>query len=180
MKAQKPKKRRHATKPGSGPIRALTANEELIRAHVKDIAEPLCEAEGMELVHLEFHREPSGRTLRLFIDKPGGVRLDDCVAISRQLSDLLDVSLAIEGAYNLEVSSPGINRPLTKLTDFDRFQGKQAKIKLTHAIEGRRNFQGVVLGTEREMITLQVDNQTVVIDYNDIAKAQLINYNGER
>ncbi len=133
----------------------------------------------MELVHLEFRRESSGRTLRVYIDKPGGVKLDDCVAISRQLGDLLDVSMAIEEAYNLEVSSPGVDRPLTKLTDFERFKGKQAKIKLARAIEGRKNFQGVMVATEQAMITLQVDEQQIVIDFNDIAKAQLINYNGE-
>ncbi len=150
-----------------------------LQTQVKNLAEPLCEAEGMELVHLEFQREPRGRTMRLYIDKPGGVKLDDCVAISRQLSDLLDVSLAIDETYNLEVSSPGINRPLTKLNDFERFQGQSAKIKLTRAIAGRKNFQGVLVGTEQEKITLQVDEQPIVIDFNDIAKAQLINYNGE-
>jgi len=177
MKAKKPRKKRAVTQPAKGP-RGI-ANEAQIRAQVKDLAEPLCEAEGMELVHLEFQRETSGRTLRVYIDRPDGVKMDDCVAISRQLGDLLDVSLTIEEAYNLEVSSPGVDRPLTKLADFERFQGKQAKVKLARAIEGRKNFQGVVVGTEQAMITLRVDEQPIVIDFNDIAKAQLINYNGE-
>ncbi len=82
------------------------------------IAEPLCLSEGLELVHIEFQREQAGRTLRLFLDKPGGVTLDDCVNISRQLSDLLDVSLDEETPpYNLEVSSPGVPRPLGKISD---------------------------------------------------------------
>ena len=179
MKAPKHKKKRHAVKDMAGQNRVKALNDK-IYAQVKGLAEPLCEAEGMELVHLEFQRESGGRTMRLYIDKPGGVRLDDCVAISRQLGDLLDVSLAIEEAYHLEVSSPGINRPLTKLTDFERFQGAQAKIRLTRAIDGRKNFSGVILGTAQETILLQVDDQRIVLAFSDIAKAQLINYNGER
>ena len=155
-------------------------NAAQIKAQVQKLAEPLCVAEGMELVHLEFQRESSGLTLRLYIDKPGGVRLDDCAAISRQLGDLLDVGLDIEAAYNLEVSSPGINRPLSKRIDFERFQGEQAKIKLVRMIAGRKTLQGILAGTDQEKIVIEVEDQRFVIDFNDIAKAQLINYNGEK
>ena len=179
-KGKKIKDKSGLPKGPNGPDRLTQSSEAHVRAQVLALAEPLCTAEGMELVHLEFQRESGGRTMRLYIDKPGGVMLDDCVAISRQLGDLLDVSLAIDEAYNLEVSSPGINRPLGKLSDYERFKGEQAKIKLAHAIDGRKNFQGILSGTEQEKIVLKVEDQRIVIDFNDIARAQLINYNGEK
>ena len=79
-------------------------------ALVNTLAEPLCKNEGMELVHVEYQREAAGWVLRLYIDQPGGVRLEDCSRVSRQLGDLLDVTVENIGPYNLEVSSPGINR----------------------------------------------------------------------
>ena len=85
-----------------------------IIAQTKSLAQRLCEAEGMELVHVEFQREAGGRVLRLYIDQPGGVTLNDCVNISRQMGDLLDVNIENMGPYNLEVSSPGTDRPLSK------------------------------------------------------------------
>jgi ribosome maturation factor RimP len=91
-------------------------------AKVWRLAEPLCLSEGLELVHVEYQREPAGRTLRIYLDKPGGVTLDDCVNISRQLSDLLDVGLETEAPYRMEVSSPGIQRPLGRLERFRTVQ----------------------------------------------------------
>jgi ribosome maturation factor RimP len=175
----KTKQKRKDLKKTAGHTQPAALSEDHVVARAKALAEPLCVSEGLELVHLEFQREPGGRTLRIYIDKPGGVVVDDCVAISRQLSDLLDVGLVLEGAYNLEVSSPGINRPLGKHSDFDRFKGHQAKIKLARPVDGQKNFQGVLLGTTHERVKLQVVDRTVVVDFNNIAKAQLINYNGE-
>jgi ribosome maturation factor RimP len=179
-KTKKHKKKNGLSKQPRRLDRLVKDTEAHIKAQILALAEPLCAAEGMELVHLEFQRESRGRTMRLYIDKPGGVRLDDCVVISRQLGDLLDVSLAVEEAYNLEVSSPGVNRPLGKLSDYQRFKGQPAKIKLVHTIEGRKNLQGTLAGTEQEKIVLKVEDQRIVIDFNDIARAQLINYNGEK
>ena len=103
---------------------------------VRNLAEPLCEAEGVELVHIEYQRESSGRILRVYIDKPGGIRLDDCVRISRQLNDILDVYLENDLAYNLEVSSPGSDRPLGRKEDFDRFKDHQASVKTLNRSRG--------------------------------------------
>lgn len=147
---------------------------------VARLADPLCIAEGMELVHVEYQREPGGLTLRLYLDKPGGVTLDDCVDISRQLADILDVHTQDAPPYRLEVSSPGLDRPVGKLNDFKRFMGHRAKICLTTAVEGRKNFSGVLAGVIDEMVQLQVDNETVSLNYKDITRARLINYNGER
>ena len=143
------------------------------------IAEPLCTTDGLELVHVEFQREPGGLTLRFFIDKPGGVTLDDCVAISRQMEDVLDVHLQDLPPYRLEVSSPGVDRPVGKLDDFIRFEGQQAKIRVNTAVNGRKNFTGRLCGVVAEMIRLQIDKETISLNFNDITRARLINYNGE-
>ncbi len=147
---------------------------------VARLADPLCGAEGMELVHVEYQREPGGLTLRLYLDKPGGVTLDDCVDVSRQLADSLDVHMPDAPPYRLEVSSPGLDRPVGKLKDFIRFKGHGAKIRIATAINGRKNFTGVLAGVVDERIQLQVGNETVSLNVNDITRARLINYNGER
>jgi ribosome maturation factor RimP len=139
------------------------------------LAEPLCLGEGMELVHVEYQREPAGRTLRIYLDKPGGVTLDDCVNISRQLGDLLDVGLDTELAYRLEVSSPGSQRPLGRLSDFERFQGRRIKVRTAQPIEGRKNFTGTLEGVQNLFVRLVVSGQAMDIAFTDIVKAHLIN-----
>ena len=143
-------------------------------AKVWRLAEPLCLSEGMELVHVEYQREPAGRTLRIYLDKPGGVTLDDCVNISRQLSDLLDVGVETEAPYRMEVSSPGIQRPLGRLDDFERFKGSRAKVRTAQALEGRKNFTGTLQGLSGLSVLLGVDNQALSIAFTDIVKAHLI------
>ena len=148
-------------------------------ALVRELAEPLCESEGLEFVHVEFQRESGGRILRLYIDKPGGARLDDCVRISRQIGDLLDVYLENEIAYNLEVSTPGSERPLGKAADFDRFKGKSAKIRTRTSMEGRKNFTGKLLGISEGIVSLELSDITVAIPYEEISKARLVINYGE-
>jgi len=147
---------------------------------VNRLANPLCVAEGMELVHVEYQREPGGLTLRLYLDRPGGVTLDDCVDISRQLEDILDVHTQDVPPYRLEVSSPSVDRPVGRLEDFMRFKGHRARIRVATAISGRKNFTGVLDGVIDEKVRLQADDGCVSLDFNDILKARLINYNGER
>ena len=147
--------------------------KEIIIARAKDLIEPLCEAEGMELVHLEFQREAGGRILRIYIDGPCGVTLDDCVRVSRQSGDLLDVYLEDTGPYSLEVSSPGPTRPLVKKHDFERFKGNRTRIMTAQAIDGQKNFKGVLLGISDGIVKLSVDDKTVAIPYQKITKAQL-------
>jgi ribosome maturation factor RimP len=146
---------------------------------VSRLAEPLCTAEGMELIHVEYQREPGGLTLRLYLDKPGGVTLDDCVEISRQVDDLLDAHLHDAPPYRLEVSSPGLDRPLGKLNDFKRFKGQRAKIRLFADVEGRKNFTGELEGVADGMVRVRVGEGVVCLDYNRIQRARLIDYNGE-
>jgi ribosome maturation factor RimP len=143
------------------------------------LAAPLCQAEGVELVQVEYQREHGGQTLRLYLDRPGGITLDDCADISRQLGDLLDVGLDLPGSYRLEVSSPGFQRPLGKLSDFERFKGCRAKIRTTRPLNGQKNFSGTLNGVNGLEVQLALDKGPVAIALSDIAKAHLINYNGE-
>jgi ribosome maturation factor RimP len=154
-------------------------DQQAIRIEATALASPLCESEGIELVHLEYQRESNGWILRLYIDKPGGVTLDDCINVSRQMNDLLDVHLDEIGPYNLEVTSPGPDRPLVKAQDFEKFEGKLAKIKTARPFDGQKNFKGVLMGIYREKVKLRVGQETIAIALTDISKARLVNYNGE-
>jgi len=141
---------------------------------VRNTAREIVEFAGMELVHLEMKREPGGLLLRLYIDKEGGVTLDDCARISRQLSVQLDVEDPIEERYTLEVSSPGLDRPLFSDGDFARFSGRKIRLSTHVPLEGRRNYQGrldgIVDGSVR--LTLE-DGRQVAIPRDQVAKARL-------
>ncbi len=149
-------------------------NEKKIVARVNDLLEPLFSAEGMELVYVEYQREAGGRTLRLFIDRPGGVTLDDCIYISRQSNDLLDVYLEDTGPYRLEVSSPGLNRPLAKKTDFEKFKGNRIQVRTHRPIDGKNKFKGILLGISEDLVNLSINDQTVTIPHEEIKMARLI------
>ncbi len=160
--------------PSEGP----PAVKEDIAEAARNVAESLCAAEGLELVHVEYQRESSGRTLRVYIDRSDGVTLDDCVAVSRQLNDLLDVYLETGAPYRLEVSSPGAERPLVKADDFVRFQGNTARIKTRRPIDGQRNFKGVILESANDAVKLMTENKTALIPLAEISRARLVADNG--
>lgn len=136
--------------------------------------EPVVESMGYELVGLEFHGSEHHGVLRMFIDHEQGITVDDCAKVSRQISALLDVEDPIAQAYDLEVSSPGINRPLFKLSDYDKYKGSKVKIKLAVALDGRKNFSGNLQGTEDHLVLVTIDNETFELPYQDIAKANLV------
>ena len=141
---------------------------------VKNLAERILVSEGMELVDLEFRQEGRKWILRLFIDREGGVTLDDCANISRQLSIALDVEDFIDRQYLLEVSSPGINRPLTKDADFNKYSGKKVRIKTLEPIAGQRNFAGILSDFKNGIVTLVTEEKdTCKIDRKNIIKARL-------
>lgn len=142
---------------------------------IEGLAAPLCSAHALELVHIEYQREPVGRILRIFIDHLEGITLDRCSVFSRELSDLLDVYLDVPEKYTLEVSSPGLERPLSKPRDFERFQGKMAKIRLTATIDGQKTFTGVLQGVSGENVILQTQMKEVSLPFSQIAKAHLVN-----
>jgi ribosome maturation factor RimP len=153
--------------------RPKPVKEQKVAGLVRSLAEPLCASEGLELVQVEFQRESNGRILRLYIDKPDGINLDDCVRVSRQIGDILDVNLEDLGPYSLEVTSPGPRRPLAKQEDFEKFKGNRAKIKTSRLLNGQKNFTGVITGISGKQVNLQIGEQTVAIPYQDISKARL-------
>lgn len=146
---------------------------------IEIIAQPLVDALGMELVEVEYKREGRQMVLRLYIDKPGGITLDDCAAVSRELSALLDVEDVIPGMYNLEVSSPGLNRPLKSLDDYKRYAGRLIKIKTftptaDDAGNLRKTFLGELVGVDGDLVRLKLrEGQTASISLSAIAKANL-------
>jgi ribosome maturation factor RimP len=138
---------------------------------VDNVVEPAVTGMGYELVDVQASN--GGRLLRLFIDKPGGVTLDDCAAISRHLTRVL----AVEGIdyERLEVSSPGLDRPLRKEADFVRFAGQKAEIRMrTPDATGRRRFAGVLRGVESGQVSLELEGQTVQLALDDVDRAKLI------
>jgi ribosome maturation factor RimP len=154
-------------------------NEKAIIEQIESLVGPLCDSESLELVHIEYQREAGGRVLRLYIDRPAGVTIDDCVNVSRQLNDLLDVNLDDMGPYTLEVTSPGPERPLSKLKDYNRFKGRKAKIKTRQPINDQKNFTGTIIGTSAQQVKLSSNAKTVVIPFGHIAKARLVDDDGE-
>lgn len=159
------------------PRQAITGR---MLEEARRLAEDLCDGEGIELVHMESVTEHGHSILRLYIDKEGGVNLGDCTNVSRQLGDLMDVSLEIRGEYRLEVSSPGLDRPISKPADFDRFKGRTAVITTLSPVEGRSRFKGTLLGlTPGELVCLDVDGTTHEIALENIKRARLVGNIGE-
>lgn len=149
-------------------------------AEAQRLAEELCEGEGLELVHMESVIDLGHCILRLYIDKEGGVNLGDCTGVSRQLGDLIDVSLLISGEYRLEVSSPGVERPISKPADFERFKDRMAVITTLSPVEGRGRFKGMLLGlAPGEMVCLDVGGTTYEIALENIKRARLVGNIGE-
>lgn len=143
------------------------------------LVSPLAAAEGYELLEVEYLREQAGWVLRLFIDKPGGgVGLDDCTQVSRAVDTVLDVEDLIPHEYNLEVSSPGLNRPLRKPEHFRRAVGQRVKVKTFGPLgePPRKNFTGLLSQVEEQAIRVEVEGAgTFQIPFKDIAKANLDN-----
>src|SRR5207247_2991500 len=140
---------------------------------VWQLAAPLVEGEGMEIVDIDFRHEGSrgGRVLRLYLDKEGGPNMDDLSRVSRELSDILDVREIVEGAYTLEVSSPGINRPLKRPEHFARFVGKRVRVRTREVINGRRSFLGLLLEVSADKISLNQDGRPCEIPFSLIEKS---------
>ena len=138
------------------------------------ILQPTIEGMGYEFVGVEYVGQAGRNTLRVYIDTAAGVTLDDCEAVSHQISGLLDVENVISGTYDLEVSSPGLDRPLFRVEDFVRFAGERVKIRLVVTLDGRRNFTGQLLGAENGLVAVEVDGQVFKLDYEQIERARLV------
>jgi len=158
------------------------------------LIEPPIEGAGLELVELQWNRETEGWVMRVFIDRPEGPKLpggagqdaadsvfqpmyvshEDCEAVSRDVSATLDVADTIRHTYRLEVSSPGIDRPLRRERDFARFAGQQAKIRTTDPVEGRRNFSGVLSGVAEGKVQIDCEGRSYQLPLDSIVRANLI------
>ena len=156
------------------------------------LIEPPIQGAGLELVELQWNRESEGWVLRVFIDRPEGPKLpgvaegdasvfrpvyvshEDCERVSHDLSATLDVADAIRHAYRLEVSSPGIDRPLRREGDFIRFAGRQAKIRTTDPVEGRRNFSGVLIGAKDGQVQIDCEGRLYQLPIAIIVRANLV------
>ncbi len=143
---------------------------------VRSVVEPM----GYELVGVDyFQRGRQGAVLRVYIDHPSGARtegitLDDCGAVSHQLSGVLDVEDPIAGHYDLEISSPGLDRPLFTAEHFERFRGRKARVKLAIELDGRRNFEGRIAGMKQELVLLGIDGECREIPLALVESARLV------
>lgn len=153
---------------------------------LRAVVGPVCSAHGLDLLDARFVVE-RGLVLRVLIERPesaahagersGGVSLADCQSVSRDLSTVLDVEedlLPSRGGYRLEVSSPGIERPLVALGDYDRFRGREVRLRTAQAIDGRRRFSGTLLGVDGDAVRLGVEGREVRIPHAHISKANLV------
>ena len=145
-----------------------------IAERVGSIAASAAEENGVEFVHAEIAGSKRNMTVRIYIDKPGGVTIEDCSAVSRAIEDVMDAEDFIPAAYVLEVSSPGLERGLFNLADFQKFSGKKAKVKTGDPIEGQSNFNGRIMSVEDEEIVFDDRTSgTVRIPFKSVERANL-------
>jgi len=138
------------------------------------LCEQMLSEAGYELVRVEVVGVAGRRTARFFIDKPGGVDLGDCAAVSRLLDPAITENGVFEGSYVLEVSSPGLERPLVKPQDYERFSGRKARLKLRRPLEGRKKYTGLLRGTRNESVLLELDGgEMAEIPLETISRANL-------
>ncbi|MGD0916213.1 MAG: ribosome maturation factor RimP [Thermodesulfobacteriota bacterium] len=140
---------------------------------VRTVANPILSSEGMELVEIQYRREARGWVLRLYLDKEGGVTLDDCTRASREVERSLDVEDFIPSPYTLEVSSPGLTRSLKDEKDFLRYCNRLIKVKTLNPIENRRQFMGKLLKISENRIEIETDGGVFQIPLSNVAKANL-------
>jgi ribosome maturation factor RimP len=153
---------------------AVVSSKNVLVDKIEQLSEPVLREQGAELVDLQFVHEHGQWVLRYFVDKVNGVTLDDCAVISEHLSRVLDATDVIQQHYALEVSSPGINRPLKKEADFQRFVGERVDITLYAPINGRRHFKGNIEGVEcGSVVVKDHEMKTYPLPLADIAKAKL-------
>jgi ribosome maturation factor RimP len=157
----------------------------LDQAQLDALVTPVCAAAGVDLVQVRHLREPEGTVLRVLIELPGadkaepgaaGITLEDCRRVSRALSDVLDADeLIIPGQYRLEVSSPGVERPLVKAVDFERYAGREVQVSTKTPIEGRKNFSGVLGGLRGDQVLLRDSKgEDLALPLDGVAKAHLV------
>ncbi|MCH9644146.1 MAG: ribosome maturation factor RimP [Gammaproteobacteria bacterium] len=148
----------------------------MINDKLHDLIEQTVTSTGFEFVGCEFQQQPRQSLLRVYVDGENGINLDSCADISRQLASVLDVEDVIKGSYSLEVSSPGLARPLFKIDDYKRFIGKTVKLKSRLPMEGRRNFKGILQAVnDDDAIVVQLEEgELVTLAFDEIDRAKLV------
>lgn len=143
---------------------------------LEDLLEPVISSMEYEFVGLEYVSQGRHSTLRVYIDSENGVGVDDCADVSRQLSAVLDVEDPIASEYALEISSPGLNRPLFKLSQYEQFIGEEVKFKtIKPQLEnGQRKFKGIIIGIEKDNVIFDIENESLSIPFNNIDKANIV------
>jgi ribosome maturation factor RimP len=140
---------------------------------LRSLLEPMVERLGYELVHVTLTGSKT-KAFRMFIDAPGGITVDDCERVSRRVSDVLDVEEMVEGEYTLEVSSPGLDRPLVKQEHFEQAQGKNVSIRMQNLHLGRRKFRGSLLEVRSDAVLVEVDGERYELLYREMQRANLV------
>ncbi|WP_456448153.1 ribosome maturation factor RimP [Thiolapillus sp.] len=144
-------------------------------AKLQEIVRGVVEPMGYELVGVEYlSGYQGGNLLRVYIDQEEGINVDDCAAVSHQLSGVLDVEDPLPGQYSLEVSSPGLDRPIFDAEQFERYVGRKVNIKLDPSIGGRRKYKGLLLGLEDDHILVEVDGEVYPLYLDQIQEARLV------
>ena len=145
-----------------------------LREKLIDLLEPTIESMGYELVELECRPSANNGLVRLYIDKPDGVGLEDCEKVSHQVSGVLDVEDPMPGFYSLEVSSPGLDRPLRKIGHFEQALGKRVKLELETPIDKRWRFNGTLVAVEDGKVTVEVDGEPVTLEIVALKRARIV------
>jgi ribosome maturation factor RimP len=144
------------------------------QTHLWELFEPVVSGMGYELIEIEHFPNPKHGVLRLYIDKEGGVNVEDCSSVSRQISALIDVEDPVSGQFNLEISSPGLDRPLRRVKDFQRFTGSLVKIKTVVPMDGQRNFKGRLLKADEEVLVIETDTEEISMPMSAVDKARVV------
>ena len=141
---------------------------------LNELLQPLVEDLGYEFVGLEYNSNPKHSVLRIYIDHENGVGIEDCETVSRETAALLDVKDPIRSQYNLEVSSPGLDRPLFTTAHYRQFEGCLAQVNLFAPQDGRRKFSGPILGADETSVRIEQDGSEVTLDLSNVVKARLV------
>lgn len=150
-------------------------SQEKVEQAVQQIATPIAQSLGLEIVQVQYRREGGGLVLRIMIDRiDGGVNVEDCADVSRELSAVLDVEDPVGTPYHLEVTSPGLDRPLVKPSDFVRFQGREIILRTHKPVDGRKSYRGTLDGLDGDLILVTVDGVQYRIQFAAVEKTNLI------
>lgn len=145
-----------------------------LQERLEQMLEPVIVSLGCELLLLEYSPSPKNAMLRLYIDAPAGITLEDCERVSKEVAGVMDVEDPIRSAYRLEVSSPGLDRPLVKPAHFQRFVGQQAKVQLMAPLNGRRRFIGAIVSADADIVRIETEQGIAEIPLAEIDRARLV------